>query len=83
MYTVIIQLPFFLYFTPLTENLCLSDNIRDYHFVSQGKIEIPGVDDSEEMGLTDVSIVDFQRCPHYMVCMDLRQILLYTLSTQI
>lgn len=37
--------------------LCLlSDDIYDYHFVSQGKIEIPNVDDGEEMRLTDVSI---------------------------
>ncbi|XP_042900309.1 myosin heavy chain, muscle isoform X1 [Parasteatoda tepidariorum] len=37
----------------LKENLLLSDDIHDYHFVSQGKIDIPGVDDAEEMGLTD------------------------------
>lgn len=37
--------------------LCLlSEDIYDYHFVSQGKIEIPNVDDGEEMRLTDVSI---------------------------
>jgi hypothetical protein len=32
----------------------LSDNIMDYYVVSQGKTSIPGVDDGEEMGLTDV-----------------------------
>ncbi|GAB6026685.1 hypothetical protein CHUAL_013196 [Chamberlinius hualienensis] len=31
----------------------LSDNIRDYHYVSQGKVDIPSVDDGEEMSLTD------------------------------
>ena len=33
----------------------LSDNIYDYHFVSQGKTTIPSVDDGEEMHLADVS----------------------------
>lgn len=33
----------------------LSNNIRDYHFVSQGKTTIPGLDDGEEMLITDVS----------------------------
>lgn len=42
---------------PLSSEMCLlSDDIYDYHFVSQGKIEIPNVDDAEEMRLTDVSI---------------------------
>ncbi|GFV63845.1 myosin heavy chain, striated muscle [Trichonephila clavipes] len=41
----------------LKENLLLSDDIHDYHFVSQGKIDIPGVDDAEEMQLTDVKKV--------------------------
>ncbi|XP_023210290.1 myosin heavy chain, muscle-like isoform X18 [Centruroides sculpturatus] len=35
------------------EKILLSDNIYDYHFVSQGKIEIPNVDDAEEFRLTD------------------------------
>jgi hypothetical protein len=30
------------------------DDIYVYNFVSQGKITIPSMDDSEEMGLTDV-----------------------------
>ena len=29
----------------------------DYHYVSQGKTEIPGVDDGDEMRMTDVSFV--------------------------
>lgn len=32
----------------------LSNNIMDYHVVSQGKTTIPGVDDGEEMTMTDV-----------------------------
>lgn len=33
----------------------LSNNVMDYHIVSQGKTTIPGVDDGEEGLLTDVS----------------------------
>lgn len=33
----------------------LSSDIYQYHFVSQGKITIPNVDDAEELMLTDVS----------------------------
>jgi hypothetical protein len=36
----------------------LSDNIYDYNTVSQGKITIPNVDDSEELQLTDVSKIE-------------------------
>lgn len=32
----------------------LSNDIMDYHIVSQGKTTIPSVDDGEEMQLTDV-----------------------------
>lgn len=32
----------------------LSNNIMDYYVVSQGKTSIPGVDDGEELELTDV-----------------------------
>jgi hypothetical protein len=32
----------------------LSNNIMDYYFVAQGKTSIPGVDDGEELTLTDV-----------------------------
>lgn len=35
----------------------LSNDIYDYHSVSQGKIQINGVDDGEEIGLTDVSFL--------------------------
>lgn len=57
------------YFEVLTPNLptwnpstdplgicMLSDNIMDYYVVSQGKTSIPGVDDGEEMTLTDVRL---------------------------
>ncbi|KAF8792401.1 Myosin-3 like protein [Argiope bruennichi] len=37
----------------LKEKVLLSNNIRDYHFVSQGKTDIPGVDDGEDMLVTD------------------------------
>ncbi|XP_021952513.2 myosin heavy chain, muscle isoform X2 [Folsomia candida] len=38
------------------KELCLlSNNILDYHYVSQGKTTIPGVDDSEEMLATDAA----------------------------
>lgn len=37
----------------LKEILLLSDDIYDYHFVSQGKTEIPGVDDAQEFRDTD------------------------------
>lgn len=37
--------------------MLLSDNIYDYHYVSQGKIEIANVDDGEELRLTDVSLL--------------------------
>ncbi|CAG9798367.1 unnamed protein product [Chironomus riparius] len=37
----------------LKEMCILSDNIMDYHVVSQGKTSIPGVDDGEEMVGTD------------------------------
>ena len=33
----------------------LSKNIHDYYFVSQGKTSIPGLDDGEELAITDVS----------------------------
>ncbi|XP_076671830.1 myosin heavy chain isoform X27 [Andrena cerasifolii] len=32
---------------------CLSDNVTDYYFISQGKTTIPNVDDGEECLLTD------------------------------
>ncbi|XP_029155877.1 myosin heavy chain, muscle isoform X15 [Nylanderia fulva] len=37
----------------LKEMLLLSNNIHDYYFVSQGKTTIPGLDDGEELLVTD------------------------------
>ncbi|XP_049825634.1 myosin heavy chain, muscle isoform X9 [Aethina tumida] len=37
----------------LKEMCLLSNNINDYHFVSQGKTTIPNVDDGEECTITD------------------------------
>ena len=37
------------------EDCLLSDDIYEYHFVSQGKTTIPNVDDAEELTFTDVS----------------------------
>lgn len=39
---------------PLLEICMLSNNIMDYIVVAQGKTSIPGVDDGEELTLTDV-----------------------------
>lgn len=36
------------------EYCILSNNIYDYHVVSQGKTTIPSVDDAEEFEMTDV-----------------------------
>lgn len=35
--------------------LLLTDSIYDYHYQSQGKVEIPGVNDGEEFKDVDVS----------------------------
>lgn len=35
----------------------LSDNVKDYYVVSQGKTTIPGVDDGEELEATDVRLI--------------------------
>jgi hypothetical protein len=36
----------------------LGNRMEDYYFVSQGKTRIPGVNDGEEMELTDVSLLN-------------------------
>ncbi|XP_030241545.1 myosin heavy chain, muscle isoform X28 [Drosophila navojoa] len=39
---------------PGVKEICLlTDNIYDYHIVSQGKVTVPSIDDSEEFILTD------------------------------
>jgi myosin heavy subunit len=40
----------------LVEKLFLTRPIREYHFISQAEVTIDGVDDKEEMGITDVSV---------------------------
>ncbi|KAL3169390.1 hypothetical protein MRX96_016496 [Rhipicephalus microplus] len=42
-------------FLAVAEKLLLSNNVNDYHFVSQGKTSIPGVDDGEEFMVTDTA----------------------------
>ena len=37
----------------LKKDCCLSNNVRDYHFVSQGKITVDSIDDKEDMGFVD------------------------------
>ena len=47
---------FFLIHCLIHSEMCLlSNNIKDYHYVSQGKTEIDGVDDGQEMKAADVS----------------------------
>jgi len=50
---------FFLLGHPV-EMCLLTNNIHDYHFVSQGKTTIPGLDDGEELLVTDVSAMTEQ-----------------------
>ena len=40
----------------------LSDDIHDYHFVSQGKVTVASIDDAEEMQFTDVSCSESPKC---------------------
>ncbi len=37
----------------LKKDCCLSNNVRDYHFVSQGKITVDSIDDKEDMSFVD------------------------------
>lgn len=48
-------IPIPILYSSSTEECFLTDNIYDYHNVSQGKVTIPSMDDSEEFTLTDVS----------------------------
>lgn len=41
------------------EYCLLSNNIYDYHIVSQGKVTVASIDDAEEMTLTDVIVFTF------------------------
>ena len=50
----------------ILEFCLLSNNIMDYYFVAQGKTTIPGVDDGEECGLTDVRAHFLDASPNYL-----------------
>lgn len=45
----------YIIFFAYTESCLLSNDIYQYHYVSQGKITVASIDDSEEFILTDVS----------------------------
>jgi len=53
----------------LKEDCHLSNNILDYHFVSQGKVTVPSIDDAEDMGFADEAfdILGFTREEKYNV----------------
>jgi myosin heavy subunit len=53
-------MPFIFILYHSIEFCLLSNNIQEYHYVSQGKTTIPNVDDAEEMRLTDVSFNSHQ-----------------------
>lgn len=38
----------------------LSNDIYDYHFVSQGKVTVPSIDDKEDMQFTHVIIINYR-----------------------
>lgn len=47
----------------------LTNDVTYYNFVSQGKTEIPSVDDGEELSITDVSSkVETQNCEN--ICLE-------------
>lgn len=48
--------------TMISEKLLLEDNIRNYHFVSQAELTVPGMDDNEEMLITDVRKYFTDKC---------------------
>lgn len=50
-----------------TEMCLFSNDISDYHYVAQGKTEIPGVDDGEEARLTDVSAIRLDLNQHLKI----------------
>ncbi|CAI5444947.1 unnamed protein product [Caenorhabditis angaria] len=58
---------------PLREKFGLTDNIRDYKFVSQAEITVPGMNDTEEFGITDnaftvMGFSDREREDLYKLC---------------
>ena len=46
------RLRIYLFFS--SEECLLSNKVLDYHFVSQGKVTVPSIDDAEDMKFTDV-----------------------------
>jgi myosin protein heavy chain len=48
------------------EKLLLTRKIQDYHFVSQAEVAIEGVDDREEMLITDESF-DIMKASHIYI----------------
>lgn len=50
------------------EKCLLSNNINEYNFVAQGKTSIPGVDDSEEFRITDVSAFWTGHSRYHFMC---------------
>lgn len=57
------------------EKCLLSNDIYDYHIVSQGKTTVPSMDDGEEMTITDVRT-------HYTLSLALPQNLTTTDNSQ-
>ena len=53
----------------ISEESLLSDNIRDYHYVSQGKVSVESIDDKEDMQFADEAfdILGFTREEKYDV----------------
>lgn len=45
----------------------MSQDLRYYHFVAQAELQIDGVDDKEEMKITDVNKAHFLRLPYEFV----------------
>lgn len=49
-----LNITFYLYYFIHIDYCLLSNNIYDYHIVSQGKVTVASIDDNEEFTLTDV-----------------------------
>lgn len=66
--TVLTTRMFFFFLPGHPVEMCLlTNNIHDYYFVSQGKTTIPGLDDGEELLVTDVSATTGQDQPALMI----------------
>lgn len=51
----LLTLPSYIFYLN-TDACLLSNNIYDYHIVSQGKISVASIDDADEFTLTDVIV---------------------------